>query len=262
MAQILFKDKIGTLSEAAGVISLASGSILTIGGQQYTTSAILQVTPSSLTVNSWYRIYAVESGGAVSLVVDTNNNSTGPSGQSAWKLVGHFYSDSVGAVVGVVAATEDGYAKPEPAKIRYAATNAVNLVAGAAVQDFHIKSHDNYNAVTGTGVSWVFTAVRDGEHKIEAQLALALTSSIFFEFRIDINKNGGLVILSKVMKDVATSTTPPTVDIQDTIYLNKGDTLSISGSCNVTLARNTAGWANHVTIEELPSRHLIKDEEL
>ena len=93
MGQILFKDKIGTLSESSGTITLAA-SKLTIGGQQYQTSA-LNVAGDYSSLNTRYQIYAVVSGGSVSLVVSQNENSVGPAGHSAWKLVGSYYSNGV-----------------------------------------------------------------------------------------------------------------------------------------------------------------------
>lgn len=91
------KDKIGALSEAGGTITLAP-SILTIGGKQYDTESSLNVALPSLAANSRYQIFAVVSGGNVQLVISQNENSQGPAGYVAWKLVGCFYSNGLVSV--------------------------------------------------------------------------------------------------------------------------------------------------------------------
>lgn len=93
MGQILLEDKIGTLSHSTGVINLAA-SRLTIGGQQYNTSALSRTISTDITIaaNTRYQIFAVVSGEAVSLRISSNENSVGPSGFNTWKLVGSFYS--------------------------------------------------------------------------------------------------------------------------------------------------------------------------
>ena len=97
MGQILGPDKIGTLSENAGTITLQA-STLTIGGQQKITG-VLNIAGDfgSKNVNSLYYIYAVITGGVVSLVIedDSRPNSVGPSGYVVWRLVGAFYVDGV-----------------------------------------------------------------------------------------------------------------------------------------------------------------------
>lgn len=135
MGIILKEESIGNLSEAGGVLTLQP-SLLNIGGQQYKTG-VLQVTPPTPTIATFYRVYAVVSGGAPQLVVSTNNRLAGPDGYSAWKLVGHFYSGSGDLAPGIFAlskATLDGrVAMP---KIRAAAhqnpaTNQVYASTGS-----------------------------------------------------------------------------------------------------------------------------------
>lgn len=94
MGQKLFEDKIGALSHSSGSITLAASKI-TIGGQQYITSALTRAIATDLTMtsNGLYMIYAVVSGGVVDLRFSTNFNSVGPVGFTSWKLVGAFYSD-------------------------------------------------------------------------------------------------------------------------------------------------------------------------
>lgn len=96
MGQRFFEDSIGTLTHSTGVISLTS-SKLTIGGQQYSTSTLSRTisTDVIMTANTRYQIFAVVSSGVVALRISSNENSVGPSGFSAWKLVGSFYSDSM-----------------------------------------------------------------------------------------------------------------------------------------------------------------------
>lgn len=93
MGSLLRRDKIGNLSEAGGTISLAP-SILTIGGRQYETTSSINVALPSLTANSRYQVFAVQTAGVVSLVVSQNENSQGPNGYSGWRVVGAFYTDN------------------------------------------------------------------------------------------------------------------------------------------------------------------------
>lgn len=81
------EDVFKLVKVSATQVKLASGSAVTIGGQQAHLAADIFLTPS-LTANAIYMIYAVRSGGVVSLVASTNANSVGPVGYTAWKLVG------------------------------------------------------------------------------------------------------------------------------------------------------------------------------
>jgi len=96
MGQILKQDKIGALSHNAGIITLPA-STLTIGGQQYVTSSLTRTiaTDVTMTANTRYQIYAVVSGGVIVLRISSNENSVGPSGFTAWKLVGCFRSNGL-----------------------------------------------------------------------------------------------------------------------------------------------------------------------
>lgn len=98
MGQVLRKDKIGTLSHNAGIISLTA-SVLTIGGQQYETAVINRTITSDVTLaaNSRYQVYAVLSGGIVSMRISTNENSVGPAGFNSWSLVGSFITTHTAA---------------------------------------------------------------------------------------------------------------------------------------------------------------------
>jgi hypothetical protein len=91
MGQKFFEDKIGALSHSSGNIFLAA-SRLTIGGQQYATSNLSVALPS-MTANTRYQVFAVQSGGVVSLVISQNENSVGPAGYVSWKLVGSLYAN-------------------------------------------------------------------------------------------------------------------------------------------------------------------------
>ena len=96
MSSIFRKDKIGALSENAGIISLAP-SILTIGGRQVETKSNLTVAVPSLTANTRYQIFAINSSNPT-LVISTNENSQGPVGAIAWKLVGSFMANGLSSV--------------------------------------------------------------------------------------------------------------------------------------------------------------------
>ncbi len=96
MAQILQLDKIGSLSQSSGTITLAA-STLTIGGQQYPTGPLTTAVNTSVG-NTRYMIYAIQSGGVVSLTQSTNVNSVGPAGSTSWKLVGAYYTNGLASV--------------------------------------------------------------------------------------------------------------------------------------------------------------------
>jgi hypothetical protein len=98
MAQVLFKDKIPTLTEAGGTITMPAGARLTIGGQQYVTASALNVAANVSEANSRFQIFAVVNSGVVSLVISSNENSQGPTGHTIWKLVGSYYTNGVNPV--------------------------------------------------------------------------------------------------------------------------------------------------------------------
>jgi len=111
MGQVRVKDKIGALSEGGGTITLQP-SILTVGGQQYTTNA-LNVALPAMAANTRYQIYAVSTVGIISLVISTNENSVGPAGYDAWKLVGSFRANGLtsvafGAFINIVGIPKSG----------------------------------------------------------------------------------------------------------------------------------------------------------
>lgn len=92
MGQRLREDKITALTESGGTITMPAGAILTIGGQQYVTTSDLNVAADLGSANSRYQIYAILNVGVVELEVSSNENSVGPAGASAWKLVGSYYT--------------------------------------------------------------------------------------------------------------------------------------------------------------------------
>lgn len=100
------EDKIGTLTQNAGTISLAA-SLLTIGGQQYRTAALSRLisTDLTMTANVLYIVYAILNGSTVELRVSANMNSVGPAGFSAWCIVGAFVSGSTSAFASFIPIT-------------------------------------------------------------------------------------------------------------------------------------------------------------
>jgi hypothetical protein len=104
MGQKLRDDKIGTLSHSAGNIlmaaSVSSPVYLTIGGQQFKVTTQLSVALPAVTANTRYQVFAVQSAGVVSLVISLNQNSTGPTGYSRWKLVGSLMANATGSGFG------------------------------------------------------------------------------------------------------------------------------------------------------------------
>lgn len=99
MGQKFFEDKIGALSQSSGTI-LVGPSFLTVGGQQYYSASLSRTISSdvTMTANSRYQIFAVIVGGSLSLRISANENSVGPAGFTAWKLVGSFYSNGLSPV--------------------------------------------------------------------------------------------------------------------------------------------------------------------
>jgi hypothetical protein len=102
MSQVLRPDKIGQLTHSAGNIimaaSAASPAYLTVGGRQFTITSNLSVALPSMTANTRYQVFAVQSGGVVSLAISQNENSVGPAGFLSWKLVGSLYSNGLVSV--------------------------------------------------------------------------------------------------------------------------------------------------------------------
>lgn len=92
MAQKFYNDKITSMTHSAGTLTLGAGSILTIGGQQYTLSSNVNVALPSLAASQLYMVYAIVTNGVVSIVSSTNFNSTGPTGALSYKLVGAYVS--------------------------------------------------------------------------------------------------------------------------------------------------------------------------
>lgn len=97
MPQKIFDDKIGQLTHSAGNITMAasmsSPAFLTIGGQQYKVTSNLVAPLPTLEAAARYQVFAVQSGGVVSLVISQNENSVGPAGYASWKLVGSLMAD-------------------------------------------------------------------------------------------------------------------------------------------------------------------------
>ena len=92
MGQKFFEDSIGTLTQSSGIITLGTSSI-TIGGQQYQVSSATY-TLSGLVASTKYYLYAVVSGGVLTLVPSTNVITVGPAGYTSWKFIRAFTTNS------------------------------------------------------------------------------------------------------------------------------------------------------------------------
>jgi len=122
------QDKIGNPILSGSNIEIPASRI-TIGGRQFRPSGgLLSVSVPSLTANNLYFIYAVQSGGAVSLVINQNVNSVGPSGHVAWKLVGAFYADGLSTVGFGSFVTIEGRPSTENIKMDGPVTNITSNV--------------------------------------------------------------------------------------------------------------------------------------
>lgn len=94
------KDKIGSLSHNAGIISLQP-SLITIGGRQYRTTSVLNrtiATDVTLTTNTLYMIFAQVISGAVALRISTFVRSSYLLLNPNSELVGAFYSNGLVSV--------------------------------------------------------------------------------------------------------------------------------------------------------------------
>lgn len=114
------KDKIGTLSHSAGIISLQP-SLLTIGGRQYKTTAVLARTISAdvtMTANSLYMIYAQVVSGVVVLRISASVRSSYKLINTQSELVGAFYANGLGSVA--FGSFVNIYGNPETGLIPYA----------------------------------------------------------------------------------------------------------------------------------------------
>lgn len=134
MAQVLFADKIGTLSHSAGTITLTT-SRLTIGGQQYVNSSALSrliTTDVTLVANNLYMIYAVRNAGNTELRISSNVNSVGPAGFLSWKLVGAFYATAATIPVWGSFVNIDGPPETQSEIIEDGAASLVAFVGGFA----------------------------------------------------------------------------------------------------------------------------------
>ena len=92
MGQKFFEDSIGTLTQSSGTITLGTSSI-TVGGQQYQVSSVTY-TLSGLVASTKYYLYAVVSGGVLTLVPSTNAITVGPAGYTSWKFIRAFTTNS------------------------------------------------------------------------------------------------------------------------------------------------------------------------
>ena len=178
MGQILLEDKIGALSHSSGVITLAD-SRLSIGGQQYITSSLNRTisTDVTITANTLYMIFAIVSGGTVSLRVSTNVNSIGPSGFTAWKLVGAFMSSGEASPAFGSFLTIKGV--PRSGRIPYSPTYSASL--GPAT------NLDTDYSITGSKISMLLRFVTNG---VSAALATATLPAPYAGTQVKIIGNG------------------------------------------------------------------------
>lgn len=129
MGQVLKKDKIGSLSEAGGTVTLGPSS-LTIGGQQYTNSTSINLVLPALSANTRYQIYAIRSAGNTILITSTNENSIGPAGADSWKLVGSFLSSGTsvfGNFLDIKGRTDTGWLSYTPTINGFGAVASVDI---------------------------------------------------------------------------------------------------------------------------------------
>ncbi len=107
MAQVLRPDNIGDLSRTSGtLLTLAAGSYVTVGGQQYINSTALTVNTAltgaggldtgAVAANSTYYVYGVASAGSLTLVASLS--ATTVVGFTGKKMLGAFTTDALAAI--------------------------------------------------------------------------------------------------------------------------------------------------------------------
>jgi hypothetical protein len=101
MGQLLIPEKLGKLTQVSTTISVGAG-VFNIGGQQYRTTSAISMTIPTVAVNQLYMLYLVIVGTTLTLVQDTALNSVGPTGYTAWRLVGAYYSNATNGFGGFV----------------------------------------------------------------------------------------------------------------------------------------------------------------
>ena len=204
MGQVLKRDKIGAISEAAGDITLQA-SIVTIGGQQYTTGILSRTiaTDVTLVANTRYQIYAVISAGVVVLRVSINENSVGPAGFNGWGLVGSMYASGAatfGAFVTITGIPTSGI---------FRATGAVSPVFGSLI---NLQGAPTTNLIdfTPTG-SFVTNATYAGKYKQDGDYAIfdyyVATSAGTDAVTLSMNLPTNLVIDTSKLADSSPLTT-------------------------------------------------------
>lgn len=100
MAQKLFDDNIGTLTNNGSSVTINNARI-TLGGQQYAFDGVSENYPA-LSAATQYYVYAVLNSGTAELEVSTNDNDTGPTGFTDWRLVGSFITDNTPAFLAFI----------------------------------------------------------------------------------------------------------------------------------------------------------------
>lgn len=183
MGQIFFlEDKIGQLSESAGVITLQP-SRLTIGGQQYETSTLTRTITDdvALAARTRYQVYLVKNGTALELRVSQNENSVGPAGFVSWKLVGSFMTDGASAFTAFLAID-----RPNNIEVKYTRTLAISSTTSFVVVNFNSQDYDDFNTVT-TGVNWAFAAPVPGIYHVKSQANIGTAGAQNHQMEIRVN---------------------------------------------------------------------------
>lgn len=265
MGQILQADSIGALSHSSGVITLAA-SRLTIGGQQYVTSSLNRTisTDVTMTANTRYQIFAVVSGGVVSLRISTNENSVGPSGFSSWKLVGSFQSNRLSVFgsfneINTLAKFVSMIAKTNGAGPGFSPGIANNTLSTVIMQTTSQDTEGNYNAVTGEYIIPI-TAYYD----INFAIRLSGTYSSQGNCEVIMYRNGSPAGFDEVRNESGSSSSFMSTgfNIQG-ILLNAGDSITFrarpSSWTSVGTVTNTDAHYFAVNLASLSLTRPIKD---
>lgn len=241
MAQIgLFgSDKIGSISESGGTITLQP-SILTIGGQQFNETVALNVSATLAAVNTRYQVYAVRSGGNTILAVSANENSIGPAGYTAWKLVGSYYTDG--------ALGFDSFLNinlPYNPDIKFSGTTvSYNHTTSGAWQKI-VGTWTEYEDSNNAFATDTFTVAKNGTYNIKACLNFAANATGVRAVAINA---GGIRYIGDIVP--AASGINIGVSIAINIPLSQGDTIYLEGyqTSGGALLTSSSNGETHLSI--------------
>ena len=176
MSQILYQDNTPPLVRASDTTVtwantyLGNPTRVTLGGQQYTTSALtLDMTTNgaggldigAVAASSTYYVYTVLDSGSLALIVSLATPSFGPAGYTSWTTLGSFSTDSASNIATVLqvgdelaTATSAGTVTSVTDDIVLADANTVGLQAHTTPQTLISVTDGNFINVRSVAVAY------------------------------------------------------------------------------------------------------------